>query len=208
MIWETERIPDHGIIPTGYERTLPPEAQLLVRARRRDLVGRAQGRVLDLGGAAMHRTLWDATPEVTDATVLDGAGDPRLAALAATGERFDTVVSVFQLASSAALEATLTAVRAVLAHDGRVLFIEPGALVGFSGRIQRLVATPLGGLTGWRADVDIPLALRTARLSVTDIERLRVPTVQPWLREVLVGVAHHALAPGGAVEPPPPAGPT
>lgn len=194
---------DTGIIPTGYERTLPPEAQLLVRARRRALAGRGRGRLLDLGGADMHRTLWDGAAHVSEATVLDGSGDRRLGELAAAGERFDTVVSVFQLAASTDLDATLRAVRGVLADDGRVLFVEPGAQVGLPGRVQRLVAPSLGGLTGWRADRDIPMALRTAQLSVIDITRHRVPTLQLWLRQVLEGVAHHALAPGAGAVPVP-----
>ncbi|MFP5578774.1 MAG: methyltransferase domain-containing protein [Acidimicrobiia bacterium] len=206
-IWETGRIPDHGIIPTGYERTLPPEAQLLVRARRRALTRTAAGRVLDLGGADTHRSLWTDAHGIDDVTVLDGVADPRLDRLAADGERFDTVVSVFQLASAPQLDRTLRAVRAVLADDGRVLFVEPAAQVGFAGRLQRLVAPPLGGVTGWRPDRDLPMELRAAELSVIDIRRHRVPTLQPWLRQVLEGVAHHRLAPGGRAETAPAADP-
>ncbi len=156
----------------------------------------------------MHRTLWDRAPHLEGATVLDGAGDPQLPVLATAGERFDTVISVFQLASASDLDATLRAVRAVLADDGRLLFVEPGSQVGLTGRLQRLVAPPLGGVTGWRADRDIPMALRAAGLSVIDIRRHRVPTVQLWLRQVLDGVAHHALPPGGGAETAPETAPS
>lgn len=155
----------------------------------------------------MHRGLWAGAAGVSEATVLDGAGDPRLVDLARAGERFDTVVSVFQLAASSDLGATLRAVGQVLADDGRLLFLEPGAQVGLPGRIQRLVAPPLAGLTGWRADRDIPAELRTAGLSVIDLRRHRVPTLQLWLRQVLEGVAHHALAPGDGAAPGSPAEP-
>lgn len=178
-----------------------------MRARRRALTRRARGRLLDLGGADMHRTLWDRAAGVSDATVLDGPSDPRLASLAAAGARFDTVVSVFQLATTPALDATLRAVRSVLADDGNLLFVEPGAQVGLTGRLQRMVAPPLGGVTGWRADRDIPMAMRAERLSVTDIVRHRVPTLQLWLRQVLEGTAHHALAPGDGADPAPGADP-
>lgn len=163
--------------------------------------------MLDLGGADSHRALWDRARDVTEATVLDGADDPQLCRLAADGRRFDTIFSVFQLAATADLDVTLRAMRDVLADDGRLLFLEPGSQVGMSGRMQRLVAPPLGGLTGWRADRDVPAELRAARLSVIDIRRHRVPTLQVWLRQVLEGVAHHALEPAPGTAPPPPADP-
>ncbi len=200
-IWETGPIADIGIIPTGYERTLPPEVQLVVRARRRALVRRGRGRVLDLGGADAHRTLWAGAGDVQSATVLDGAADPRLAGLARGPERFDTIVSVLQLAAAPDLDAVLARLRTVLADDGVLLFVEPSRLVGIAGRMQRLVAPPVGLLTGWRVDRDVPACLRSAQLSVTDVRRHRVATLQWWLREIVEGRAHHALAPGGGREP-------
>lgn len=192
-----------GIIPSGYERTLPPEVQLVVRARRRALLRRASGRVLDLGGADLHHTIWADVPAVEDARVLDGADDADLLALARGNERFDTVVSVFQLTGAPDLEATLRRIRAVLDDDGRVLFLEPGRLVGLPGRLQRMVAPPVGLLTGWRVDRDIPMAMRASGLSVTDVTRHRVATIQWWLRVLVEGAAHHALPVGHhAVEPP------
>jgi SAM-dependent methyltransferase len=170
---------------------------MIVRARRRALARQGRGRLLDLGGADSHRNLWTGVTGVADATVLDGVGVAHLARMAAAGERFDTIFSVFQLASSPDLGETLRSVREVLAEDGRVLFLEPGSQVGLPGRLQRLVAPPLGGLTGWRADRDVPAELRAAALSVIDLRRHRVPTLQLWLRQVLEGVAHHALPPGG-----------
>lgn len=202
-ICETGAIADIGIIPTGYERTLPPEAQLVVRARRRALARRGRGRVLDLGGADAHRSLWSTVPAVESVTVLDGATDPQLSGLATGAERYDTIVSVFQLAAASELATTLRRLRAVLADDGELHFLEPARLVGVGGRVQRLIAPPLGLMTGWRADRDVPMALRDAQLSVTDVQRHRVPTVQWWLRQVIEGRAHHALPPGGA---PPAAG--
>jgi len=181
-------VPEIGIIPTGYERTLPPEAQLLTRARRRTLVGQAGGRVLDLGGADAHHGLWTGA-SADEAVVLDGVGS------ALPAGPFDTVVSVFQLAASPDLDALLARLHDLLADDGRLLFVEPGRLVRLGGRVQRLVAPALGTMTGWRADRDVPGALRAAGLSVTDLERHRVPTLQPWLRQVVEGAAHRALAP-------------
>lgn len=183
-----------GIIPTGYERTLPPEAQLLVRARRRQLVRRARGRVLDLGGADAHHALWDQVPG-PDVVVLDGAADPRLGQLAETGATFDTVVSVFQLAASADLEAQLVRLRSLVGDAGHLLFLEPGRRIGLGGRVQGAVAPGVGALTGWRVDRDVPMALRRSGLSVIELERHRVATLQPWLRQVVEGTAHRALPP-------------
>lgn len=188
-------MPEIGIIPTGYERTLPPEAQLLARARRRELVRRAGGRVLDLGGADTHHSLWDDRPGGAAAVVLDGGDDPRLADLVAAGERFDTVVSVFQLAASDDLPALLGRVRDLLGDEGRLLFLEPTLVPGRTSRLQRLAAPGVAAVTGWRTDRDVPMALRRAGLSVTDVERHRVPTLQPWLRQLAEGRAHRALPP-------------
>lgn len=197
MLWGIADSPPtpSTLLPTGYERTLSPEVQLTVRARRRALVHGARGRVLDLGGADTHRTLWSGVPDVDEVTVLDGAADPRLSALAVEGGRFDTVVTVFQLVAAPDLDTTLGRVADVLDGAGQVLFLEPSRLVGLPGRLQRLVAPPLGRFTGWRPDRNVPMALRAAGLSVTDIERHRVPTVQWWSRVLVEGTAHHALPP-------------
>lgn len=154
--------------------------------------------MLDLGGADAHRTLWASVPSLDSVTVLDGVADTRLGDLAAAGERFDTVVSVFQLAGSPHLDVTLGHVRSLLAEAGHVLFLEPARLVGVAGRVQRAVGPPIGALTGWRPDRDVPMALRDSGLSVTSIRRHRVPTLQWWLRQVVEGRAHHRLEPGGA----------
>lgn len=182
-------ITDLHLIPTGYERTLPPAVQVTIRARRRAMRSRARGRVLDLGGAESHRSLWEGV----DATVLDGADDPALESLARTDARYDTIFSVFQLASAGDLEAVLRRLERLLAEDGSVLFLEPGRRTGTSGRAQSLVAPAVGLVTGWRVDRDIPVALRRAGLSVVDLDRPRLPTVQWWLRTAVEGRAHHAL---------------
>lgn len=165
----------------------------MVRARRRVLAGRASGRVLDLGGAETHHTMWTAVPAVAAATVLHGPADPRLASLARDEARFDTILSVFQLAAAPDLGATARRLRSMLAADGRLLFLEPGRLTGLPGRVQRLLAPPVGLLTGWRVDRNIPMTLREAGLSVTDLDRHRIPTIQWWLRALVEGSAHRAL---------------
>jgi SAM-dependent methyltransferase len=162
-----------------------------VRARRRLLAARAAGRVLDLGGADWHGSLW---PE-REVVRLRGASDPELGRLADGDARFDTVFSVFQLAAAGDLATTLACIRRVLAPDGAVLFLEPGRLVGLAGRSQRLLGPAVAATAGWHLDRDIPMELRRAGLSVTDLERHRAATTQWWLRIVVEGTAHHSLVP-------------
>lgn len=184
-------ITDVHLIPTGYERTLPPAVQVTVRARRRAMRSRATGRVLDLGGSDSHRSLWH--PE--HATVLAGADDPALESLARSGARYDTVFSVFQLASATDLGDVLNQILRLLTDDGSLLFLEPGRRTGVSGRAQSLVAPAVGMLAGWRVDRDIPVELRDAGLSVVDLDRPRLPTAQWWLRTAVEGRAHLARRP-------------
>ena len=189
-VCETGSIAETPLLPTGYERSLPPSVQSTVRTRRRALARRARGRILDLGGSASHAALWDA-----EVVRLDGSSDRTLVELAQADEQFETVFSVFQFAGAPDLAATLARVARVLAPDGRVLFIEPGRLPGIAGRSQRVLAPALALTAGWHLDRDIPMALRRAHLSVTDLERHRTATTQWWLRAVVEGSAHHALVP-------------
>ncbi len=163
-----------------------------MRTRRRALASRARGRVLDLGGADAHATLWNDVGAVDDVASVEGAADPGLIGLARGDDRFDTIFSVFQLVSAPDLEATLERLRRVLAPDGRLLFLEPGRLVGFGGRAQRMVAPAVGLTSKWHVERDIPVALRDARLSVISLDRHRVTTMQWWLSRIVEGVAHHA----------------
>ena len=181
------------MIPTGYERTLPPGVQLTVRARRRAMARRARGVVLDLGGADAHASLWPSVAAVTEVVPVDGPVERRLAALAGEGRRFDTIFSVFRLAAAGDLPRTLALVKDLLADEGMVLFLEPGRRTGVSGRAQRWVAPSVAVTTGWWVDRDIPVELRRAGLSVIDIERHRTGTLQWWLRSLVEGTAHHAL---------------
>lgn len=165
--------------------------QLTVRARRQALARQARGRVLDLGGAESHRSLF-RRPEL-DVVRADGASDDLVLGLVDAGERFDTVFSVFQLTQVTDLAGTISRLARMLSPDGQLLFVEPARLTGGAGRAQRLAAPMAALSTGLRTTRDIPGALRTGGLSVTAIERHRIRTTQWWLREVVEGSAHRAL---------------
>lgn len=178
-----------------------------MRARRRQLVARAGGDVLDLGGAESHRGLW-AGASPASVTILDGVNDPRLRTLAAAGPRFDTIVSVLQLTSAVDLEVALRRIGALLQPEGEVLFLEPGRRTGLAGAAQQMAAPTLGLIAGWHVDRDIPAVMRSEGLSVTDLSRHSVPTVQFWLRRLVEGRAHLALRARRGDEPGPPSEPT
>lgn len=147
------------------------------------------GRILDLGGAEAHRSLWaDA-----DVTLLDGVSDPMLLTLVDRGARFDAIVSVMQLVAVADVSSTLSRLRRLLAPDGTLRFLEPGRLGGFAGRAQRLAAPMVTLSTGLRVDRDVPHLLRRSGLSITSLQRHRTGTTQWWHRQLVEGTAHHAL---------------
>ncbi len=170
-----------------------------MRARRRALARRGRGRVLDLGGADAHASLWPPVPDVSEVVTVDGPLTPRLADLARDGDRFHTVFSVFRMAAVDDITRMLALLKQLLADDGVVLFLEPGRATGLPGRAQRWVAPSIAATTGWRVDRDIPVELRRGGLSVIDIERHRTGTLQWWLRTLVEGTAHHALDTRGGV---------
>ncbi len=129
-----------------------------------------------------------------EVTTVDGADDPSLLGLVDADERFDAVLSVFQLTAAHDLAGTLSRVSRLLDDEGRLYFLEPTRTSGrLMRRAQRFVAPVVDAAAGWRVDRDIPAEIRRAGLSVTDVERHRSNTVQWWLRSLVEGAAHHAL---------------
>lgn len=170
----------------GYEAALPAPTLRLVRERRAALVADAAGnRVLDLGGAPAHHLLWDRRaggPPRGSVTVLEGPDDPALAALAADGQTFDTVVSVMALSTAEDLTASLATVRDVLASEGELLFLDRG----LPAARTRRASTP---------GRDIPMTLRAGGLSVTRLDRHRIRTLRRSSRALVEGRAHHTREP-------------
>lgn len=164
---------------------------MTVRTRRRALAHGLAGRILDLGGAEAHRSLWPNG----DVTILDGVADPALLSLVDRAERFDVIVSVMQLATVADLAGTISRLGRLLTPDGQLRFLEPGRLTGTVGRAQRLAAPMVTLSTGVRLARDIPHELRKNSLSVTSLQRHRTTTAQWWLRLLVEGDAHRALPP-------------
>jgi SAM-dependent methyltransferase len=132
-----------------------------------------------------------------DAPIEVEVRDMSLADLASSGQTFettvfDTVVSVLQLSREDDLVAALRAVRARLAPDGRLLFLEPTVERGFTGRVQQLLGPTTRLTSGRRPDRDFTGSARAAGLVVTDCERLTMPTLWPF-RAFAEGVARVPL---------------
>ncbi len=89
-----------------------------------------------------------------------------LDALVAEGARFDTIVSIFQLARSDDPARDLRAMERLLAEDGRVLLLEPTSTPGVAGALQRVAG---------RRRHDIPALVRAAGLSMRDCDRIHTP---------------------------------
>lgn len=167
---------------------------MTVRSRRRALSGRAQGRVLDLGGADSHRSLFDTVPAVTDVVRVHDT-DAALDRLVAQGATFDTVLSVFAMASAVDLPALLARLRSLLDEDGYILFLEPTRQVRFAARLQAIAALPVAVSLGWHPNRNITQSLRTAQLSVVELQHHRLRTTQWWVRAIDEGAAHHQRRP-------------
>jgi SAM-dependent methyltransferase len=181
-------------------------ALLGVPARRRRLLAKAHGVVLELGGganvphyrnvdrvvvvepdAARRRTLLDrvAAADVkveVHETTLD---DPALAP-----SSFDTVVSTFVLCTVPDPAATLSAIRRLLRPEGRLLFLEHVRAGGWRAAMQR-VSAPVWPrfFDGCHVDRDSVKNIRAAGYLITDLERFTLRATAPVVSAAVQGVA-------------------
>jgi SAM-dependent methyltransferase len=124
----------------------------------------ARGRVLDLSG---------------------GRSRIDLEQLAATGERFDSVISIFALSVSHDPRRDARAIERLLADGGELLFLERTAAPGLEGRIERALGLGLH---------DISTVLRDAGLSPRVCDRITVTALFPP-RRFVEGAALRTVAP-------------
>jgi SAM-dependent methyltransferase len=199
--------------PAPIEQVMTPVDQALLRSRRRRLVQRARGRVLELGGAGGVNLEHYRAGDVTSVVVVgaEGASRDRLARSAARRGLagfelvdqhaldgcFDTVVATFTLSARSDLDGDLRLLADRLAPDGRLLFLDhsprrpPGLATELSRPLWRFLAD------GFVAGRDLPGALRTSGFTIVDLERFGLPTLTLPLRSCVAGVAR-AQRPGGA----------
>ncbi|MCB1014953.1 MAG: class I SAM-dependent methyltransferase [Acidimicrobiales bacterium] len=175
--------------PSGVLRALPPVARAVLREQRRRLLRRASGRVLDLGDGTEPDLLAGADEVVRARSAAAAALDEAPGDEHAAEGSFDTVVSVLHLAAVEDLATELAAVRRLLTPGGRLLFLEPARQPGPGHRL-RSAASPLVRLvSGWEANRDLPLAIRSNHLIIIDIERINMPPVVWPLRTFVLGAA-------------------
>jgi SAM-dependent methyltransferase len=121
-----------------------------------------------------------------------GAGPWRaLADLAADSDAtVDTLVAVGAFCAERDLDRAVAVVRRVLVPGGRLVFLEHVARPGGLGLLQRASEPVWSAMpAGCHVHHDVVAALRHGGFVVFDLERCTVPSVVPFLRPWVQGVA-------------------
>jgi SAM-dependent methyltransferase len=138
-----------------------------------------------LGPAAARRL------DVRVAHLADDGPWRTIESLGAEGDgTFEAVVAVGAFCAARDLTGAVATVRRVLAAGGRLLFLEHVGRPGGAGLLHRLADPVWSSLpSGCHVDHDLPAALRTGGFIVSDLERCTMPSVVPFLRHWVQGVA-------------------
>ncbi len=192
---------------------LPMELAPALRKRRSDLAAVARGRVLDLGGWSDHLDSYQIAGEVDSVTMLDRLGDIRAGTaeydprgvvrvdvepeeLSELGHGpFDTIISLIRTPLVADLNRFLRTLTGLLADEGRLLFLEPVARTGRTGRLLALGGRLGRSVGGLHLDWDLPAEIRALGLTITDLQRFEVPTVSAPFRPFVEARVRRALSP-------------
>jgi SAM-dependent methyltransferase len=209
---------DHRLFAAVYDRVMAWSEAHGLAERRQRLLGRARGRVLEIGAGTGANLAHYPPTAVTSVTALepDGAMRRRLAKRLSASpvpvelvetsvdgagfddDSFDTVVSTLVLCTVPDPVSTARAIRRWLRPDGELLFLEHVRAPGFRGRIQHGL-TPVWTrvVCGCHLDRDSVGALRQAGLVVTDLEHFVLPAGGVVLGKGVQGVARLRRAPAG-----------
>ena len=184
---------DHPLFAAVYDGVMARAESGWLGRLRAGTVGRARGRVLDVGAGtganlahvpagadsvvlsepdrAMRRRLERRVGEIglrMPVSVV-GGGVP---GLGYEDGSFDTILCTLVLCSVAEPVAALADLRRLLAPDGRLLFLEHVRVTGPTGHLQRLAAPAWQHVAaGCRLDRDTIGSLRAAGFVVADCER-------------------------------------
>lgn len=168
---------NRSVLPHHESLSLPISVQVELDRRRRDLLERATGSVLDVSEPSGRRLLHDAYESVSP----DGSAPV-----------YDTVITVACLPLFPDLSRAVSRLVDMLAPGGQLLFVEPFGRAGWRGLVAASVTARSGNLGGLHLNRDLTLALRSGGLIVTDIERFTMPTHLWPLRHFAAGRALRA----------------
>lgn len=154
----------------------PPAVRHELAERRRAIEAQlpAGANVLDLADARARARLAKAGAPGTDRRL---------------HERYDAIVSVAALPTFADLPLAVRGMAALLAPDGWLHVVEPVGRPGWSGVLDASLGSLLPSARGLHLGRDIPLAVRTEGLLITDLARFTMPTWMWPLRSFVAGRA-------------------
>ena len=179
---------------------LPPLARAELRRRRRSLIARASGHVLDLGGVDVDLKPYSRRDDVTSVTVVSPLRSERirlirqakevgvdlhLALTVPAGGRFDAIVSVARLVTASDPDLLVRRLVGLVGSDGQLLAVEPAAAVGLARRVQRAGAPLSKGFLGVDVALDVPDLLRRNGWFLTDTHKDTVSLTAAPLRTVV-----------------------
>jgi SAM-dependent methyltransferase len=201
-------MPEHRVFAALYDRAMATVERGGLGERRRRLLARARGRVLELG-AGTGANLAAYPPAVTSLVALEPDGAMRQRLLGKVGAApvhvevrgdalptefadasFDTVVVTLVLCTVPDPAATLAEARRVLKPDGTFLFLEHVRGTGWTSRLQRGVDPVWRRVAaGCRPARDTVRAVEAAGFSIDDLEHFRMPNAPVFVRPCVAGVA-------------------
>ncbi|WP_182380126.1 class I SAM-dependent methyltransferase [Nocardioides sp. WS12] len=198
------------VFAAGYDRIMEGAEKSVLRAHRQALVGRASGRVLEIGGGTGANLpfygddvaeLVITEPEEPMARRLED----KLAASARTAEvvrapaedlpfvdaSFDVVVSTLVLCTVGDPAKSLTEIRRLLKPDGRLLFLEhvrsddPG-LARWQDRLHG-IQVRIGH--GCHCNRDTLASIESAGFTVSELRHDQLLKAPPIVRPLVIGIA-------------------
>ena len=179
---------------------LPPLARAELRRRRKGLIARTSGHVLDLGGVDVDLRPYSRRDEIVSVTMVSPLRSERirlirqakeigvdlhLALTVPAGGRYDAVVSVARLVTAADPDLLVRRLLGLVGSDGRLVAVEPAAAVGLARRVQRVGAPFSKGVLGVDVALDVPDLLRRNGWFLTDTHRDTVSLTAAPLRTVV-----------------------
>jgi hypothetical protein len=157
--------------------SLRPEVVAEVARRRRGLLDRARGRLLDLDEPGALAVLGAASAQATGAPGREVAGR----------EHYDSIVSTCRLVELADLGRALAGLDLLLADGGELHLVEPANWPGPGGLVASSLGALLPAVRGLHLSRDVVRTVRSVGLTAADVDRFTIATpVWPLRRFVQI----------------------